>query len=355
MSKAFALIRPFLHLLPPETAHNLGLYALQKGLLSPAAQPPVESLHVKAFGLNFVNPVGLAAGFDKNATAINALLGQGFGFVETGTVTPRPQDGNPRPRIFRLSEDRGVINRLGFNNEGLSAYVDHFRRRNKKLGIAGANIGKNKDATDAVSDYVDGLWLVYPFADYITVNISSPNTQGLRALQQREALTELLSALKTAHGECAAVQGRHVPLLLKIAPDLTDADLEDVAGVVMAQGIDGVIIGNTTISRPTLASKHAGETGGLSGKPLMTLSTDRLKRFYQITNGAIPLVGVGGIASAQDAYAKIRAGATLVQLYTALVYQGFSLVREITSGLEILLARDGFTHISQAVGHDAKR
>ena len=353
MVTAFALLRPFLHRLPPETAHNLGLCALVHGVWPSAPAEYFPALEVKAFGLTFANPIGLAAGFDKNAVAINALLRQGFGFVEAGTVTPQPQPGNPKPRVFRLSEECAIINRLGFNNNGLASFIEHFQRHDKTLGIAGANIGRNKNATDAVADYMTGLTVVYPYADYITVNISSPNTQGLRAMQSREALTELLAALQQTRAQCKKKQGKNVPLLLKIAPDLENADLEDVAEIVLAHAMDGVIISNTTITRSAaLHSASANETGGLSGKPLFALSTDRLKQFYRITGGKIPLVGVGGVSSAQDAYLKIRAGATLVQLYTALAYQGFSAVHEIQRGLAALLARDGFSHVQQAVGAD---
>lgn len=355
MTFTFRLLRPLVHALSPETAHNLGLFALQNRLFPPASKANAPSLRCHVFGMDFPNPVGLSAGFDKNAVAINGLLAQGFGFVETGTVTPLPQGGNPRPRIFRLSEDEAVINRLGFNNGGLESYLEHFRRRNKSAGIAGANIGKNKNQPDAVADYVTGLQAVYPHADYITVNISSPNTQGLRDLQQRDALLQLLSALEQARKKCMERYGGKVPLLLKVAPDLQPQDMEDIVGAVLAHGFDGLIVSNTTIARPPLKSAHANETGGLSGKPLFTPSTEVLKQFYRLVAGRIPLVGVGGIASAQDAYLKIRAGASLVQLYTALVYQGFGLVGEINRGLAELLARDGFASVADAVGVDAGR
>jgi len=286
MSFLFRLLRPLLHLLPPEKAHNLGLWALRHHLLRSAPALDLPILRCKAFGLAFPNPVGLAAGFDKNAVAVNGLLAQGFGFVETGTVTPLAQPGNPRPRIFRLSEDEAVINRLGFNNGGVGPYIRHFRRRNKHSGIAGANIGKNKDATDAVADYVTGLQAVYPFADYVTVNISSPNTQGLRALQQREALAQLLSALDQTRDACAQRFGTHVPLLLKVAPDLEDGDMKDIVDTVLEFDIDGLIVSNTTISRPdSLKSGHRNETGGLSGKPLSALSNATLKKFYSWWRG----------------------------------------------------------------------
>ena len=348
------IFMPLIHCLPPEVAHRLGLWALKCGALPAAAPVMRPELQMKVLGLSFANPVGLAAGFDKNAEAVNALFDQGFGFVEAGTVTPLPQPGNPRPRLFRLKQDAAVINRLGFNNRGLAVFLDNFRRIDKSKGIAGANIGKNKNATDAVADYVTGLQAVYPHADYVTINISSPNTQGLRALQQREALSELLSALDKARGECLARSGKSIPMLLKVAPDLTAAEREDVADMVLAHGIDGIVVSNTTIARPaSLRSRHAHEAGGLSGRPLFAPSTEALRDFYRLTGGRLPLVGVGGIASAQDAYAKIRAGASLVQLYTGLVYQGFGLVRDIQAGLTELLKRDGFSQLHQAVGVDA--
>lgn len=356
MISAYRLLRPLIHSLPPETAHHLALWMLRHRLLPSAPPLRLPELTCHAFGLTFQNPVGLAAGFDKNAVAVNALLAQGFGFVETGTVTPRAQQGNPPPRIFRLEEDEAVINRLGFNNNGLKAYLSHFCRRDRNRGIAGANIGKNKDSEDAVVDYALGLRAVYPHADYVTVNISSPNTQGLRDLQQKEALERLFAALDAIRGHCVDQYGTNVPLLLKVAPDLEDREMRDIVDAVLEFGIDGLIIGNTTISRPdSLRSAYRNETGGLSGKPLYALSTAVLKKFYVLIQGRIPIIGVGGIASAQDAYMKIRAGATLVQLYTALVYQGFSLVNDINKGLAELLRRDGFANVEKAIGVDAMK
>lgn len=354
MADAFTLLKPLLHRLPPETVHDMGLKALRLGLVNVPELPRNPALFVHALGLQFNNPIGLAAGFDKNAVAINPLLKHGFGFVEAGTVTPLPQPGNFKPRIFRLPEDGAVINRLGFNNEGLAHFVEHFRRRNKLLGIAGANIGKNKDSQSAVADYVLGLETVYPYANYVTINISSPNTPGLRTLQAHEALEPLLSTLITTREQCKTKHGRVVPLLLKVAPDLEEKEMESIAGLVLAHGIDGMVIGNTTISRPFLKSMNAGEQGGLSGKPLFALSTEVLKKFYRLTGGKIPLIGVGGVSSGEDAYAKIRAGATLVQLYTALVYRGFMVVHEIQNKLVELLEKDGFNNIMQAIGADNK-
>lgn len=303
------------------------------------------------FGLEFKNPVGMAAGFDKNAQVISPLLRQGFGFAEAGTVTPLPQPGNPKPRLFRLREDKAVINRLGFNNKGLDYFVKHFARRDHGLGIAGANIGKNKDTQEAAQDYVRGLNAVYPYADYITINISSPNTPLLRNLQEREPLSQLLSELINTKKQCALTHKKNIPLLLKIAPDIDAGQREDIAGTVLDKGIDGLIVSNTTISRPSsLQSIYKNETGGLSGSPLFGLSTSTLAEMYRLTKGKIPLIGVGGIASPEDAYLKICAGASLVQLYSALVYQGFGLVHAINHELPQLLKRDGFSHISEAIG-----
>jgi dihydroorotate dehydrogenase len=356
MTDLFTLTRPLLHCMDAEAAHHLALRALSLGLVpAPRLRAPSPALSQTLFGLSFANPVGLAAGFDKNAVAVNALLRQGFGFVEAGTVTPLAQPGNPKPRMFRLSEDRAVINRLGFNNEGLEHFTRNFAGRDAKLGIAGANIGKNKDQTDAVADYVRGLEAVYALADYVTINISSPNTQGLRDLQHEEALGALLGALRAKAAELHASTGKHTPLLLKIAPDI-DADARAaIASVISTHPIDALIVSNTTISRPEhLQSPHRAQTGGLSGAPLMALSTQVLADMYRLTKGSLPLIGVGGIASPADAYAKIRAGASLVQLYSALAYQGFALVRRMVDELPALLARDGFTHIREAIGADAR-
>ncbi len=349
----FSIVRPLAHALPPETAHMLALAALRLGLIPSASRVDHPAISVHAFGLVFRNPVGLAAGFDKNAMATDALLKQGFGFVEAGTVTPLPQAGNPQPRLFRLIEDDAVINRLGFNNDGLDGFVAQLKRRRPEAGIVGANIGKNKDSADAAIDYVTGLHAVYPYVDYVTINISSPNTEGLRALQKRAALDELLSVLAKAREACAVEHNRQVPLLLKVAPDLDQKEKEDITDKAAEYAIDGLIVSNTTVSRPPLKSRSAAETGGLSGKPLFDLSTQALKEFYRLSGGRMTLIGTGGIFSAEDAYAKIRAGATLVQLYTALVYKGFGIVGDIEKQLPALLARDGFAHVSDAVGVDA--
>lgn len=302
----------------------------------------------RRFGLEFPNPVGLAAGFDKNAEVPEAALRLGFGFAEFGTVTPLAQAGNPKPRIFRLPEQRAVINRLGFNNAGLEPAAARAEALQGRSGIIGGNIGKNKDATDAVADYVTGTVRLSPLVDYLTVNVSSPNTPGLRALQGRAMLTELLSAVQAA-------RLKPVPVLVKIAPDLTEDDLEDIIRAVIDTQVAGIIISNTTIARPPgLPVKLAAEAGGLSGVPLFGPSTEMLRRAYRLIGDVVPLVGVGGIASADDAYAKIRAGASLVQLYTAMVYQGPGLVRRIKTGLAARLKADGYARLDDAVGADVR-
>ncbi len=330
--------------LPAESAHNVTLkLARAAGPFLPQPAPDDPRLAVRAIGLNFPNPVGLAAGFDKNAAVPDAIAKFGFGFVECGTVTPRPQAGNPRPRLFRLSEDGAVINRMGFNNGGMEEAAPNLERRSGK-GVVGINIGANKDSTDRISDYEKTFTRLAPLADYVTVNVSSPNTPGLRGLQNRDELTGLLDRLVTLRAS------RKIPLLLKIAPDLDDNAQDDIAAVVRASGIEGLIVSNTTIARPALKSPHAGESGGLSGKPLFEPSTRMLAAMHARLNGAVTLIGVGGIASGADAYAKIRAGASLVQLYSALALQGPRLVMRIKTELAACLARDGFAKVSDAVG-----
>jgi dihydroorotate dehydrogenase len=341
----YALARPLLFALNPETAHGLTIKALKMGMLPPAgADDPI--LATTLAGLSLPNPIGLAAGFDKNAEVPDPLLRLGFGFVEAGTVTPLPQSGNPRPRMFRLVEDRAVINRLGFNNQGLDVFVRRLRARARRPGIVGANVGANKDAGDRIADYERGVAAVRDHASYITVNISSPNTPGLRALQSRDALAELVERAMSARGESGP------PLFVKVAPDLTDDDVRDIAEVALAGRIDGLIVSNTTIARPALRSRHAGEAGGLSGAPLLAPSTRVLRDFRAATGGRLPLIGVGGVASGADAYAKIRAGASAVQLYTGLVYGGPGLVASIKRELAGLLRRDGFRSVASAVGAD---
>lgn len=346
--------RPALFLLPPEKAHGAAICALQRGLM-PEYGTPHASLRTIVMGIMFDNPVGLAPGFDKNAECFAGAIRAGCGFVEIGTVTPKAQPGNPAPRVFRLVQQEAIINRLGFNNEGVEAAAARLSQRSGR-GVVGGNIGRNKESADAVADYATAMRALYPHVDYITANISSPNTPGLRALQASEELKTLIEALQKLRTELIASGVARKPILVKIAPDCDDDMLRAIAEMALATKLDGLIVGNTTVTREALeGSPYAGETGGLSGKPLFALSTERLKKTYQLTNGTIPLIGVGGIASAEDAYAKIRAGASLVQLYTALVYQGFGLIREINEGLAKLLARDGFTSVSAAVGVDAKR
>jgi len=342
----YPLLRPLLFKLPPEDAHHAALTALRLGMLPKAPTHPFPRLEQTLWNIHFPNPVGMAAGFDKNAQAIDGLAGQGFGFVECGTVTPRPQPGNPKPRLFRLIEQEAVINRLGFNNDGLAAYTRNVARRHAGV-VLGGNIGKNKDSEDAVADYVTCLSAIYPLVDYITINISSPNTPGLRDLQAQAALVTLVRAMHATRREQMSGGVPHKPILVKIAPDLDEAAINLIAETALAESVEGLIVSNTTISRPGITST---EQGGLSGKPLMSLSTQVLASIARATERKIPLIGVGGIASAEDAYEKILHGASLVQIYTALIYQGFGLVREIVAGLDQLLARDGFAHISEAVG-----
>jgi dihydroorotate dehydrogenase len=347
----FKLAGPLVRLFDPEAAHGLTIKALKMGLVPNQPRVSAPSLEVALWGLRFPNPVGLAAGFDKNAEVPDAMLRQGFGFVEIGSVTPRPQPGNPRPRMFRLAEDQAVINRMGFNNEGLEAVARRLEAR-PRIGIVGANLGKNKDTEDAASDYEKGAARLAPLADYMVINVSSPNTPGLRALQGRAQLEELVGRTRVAL-DGAITSGKRPPLLLKIAPDLNDEDLVDIAAVALAGALDGLIVSNTTIDRPaSLRSPHAKEPGGLSGAPLFRPSTAVLGRMYTLTEGKLPLVGVGGIASGADAYAKIRAGASLVQLYSAMVYQGPALVSRINRELIELLKRDGFASVAAAVGAD---
>jgi dihydroorotate dehydrogenase len=341
----YRLAGPLLRRLDSETAHRLAIRALATGLwpAPPRDDPPI--LQQRLWGLDFPSPIGLAAGFDKHAEAPDALLRHGFGFVEIGTVTPKPQAGNPRPRLFRLAEDRGAINRMGFNSEGLEAATARLARRPKR-GIVGLNLGANKDSPDHAADYVAGLRSVAGLAQYYVINISSPNTPGLRGLQGKDRFGDLLARL-------AAARPAGTPLLVKIAPDLSEAELADIVEVALARAIDGLIIGNTTVSRPpTLHSRHRSEAGGLSGAPLKALALDVLRRAWRVSQGKLPLIGVGGIESGADAYQRIRAGASLVQLYTALVFEGPSLVNRIKRELAMLLERDGVRSIGEIVGAD---
>jgi dihydroorotate dehydrogenase len=345
----FSLLSPLLRSLPPEAAHRLTLPGLAAGIGGSVtgSDPPI--LRQRLWGREFSNPIGLAAGFDKEARAPDALLRLGFGLVEVGTVTPRPQPGNPKPRVFRLAADGAVINRLGFNSGGLDRLIARLRARDRTVGIVGVNLGRNRDSADAVADYALGVRRAAPLADYLVVNVSSPNTPGLRDLQSRGALERLLHGVLAARAE----SGARPPLLVKVAPDLTPAESGDIAAVARAAGIDGIIVGNTTVARPEgLRSPAAREAGGLSGRPLFAPSTALLADFYRLTDGRLPLIGTGGVASAHDAYAKIRAGASLVQLYTALIFSGPALLREIKTGLATLLRRDGFACVADAVGAD---
>jgi dihydroorotate dehydrogenase len=346
MAAWYSLIDLFLSRLDAEAAHGVALRALKSGLLPSDHRADSSSLAVRVWGRSLANPIGLAAGFDKNAEVPDAMLALGFGFVEIGSVTPRPQDGNPRPRLFRLAEDRGVINRMGFPGQGLDAARSRLATRPRR-GFVGANVGANKDSTDRAADYVACSVALAPYADYLVCNVSSPNTPGLRNLQGRTQLADLLKRVQDA------IAGKPVPLLVKIAPDATDDDLDDIVAVCRELKMDGIIVGNTTLSRPSsLRSIRRAEAGGLSGAPLTALATEVLRRTAQRVEGQFPLVGCGGVGSGADAYAKIRAGATLVQLYTAMVFDGPPLIRRIKDELALLLARDGFATVTEAVGAD---
>jgi dihydroorotate dehydrogenase len=344
----FAL--PIARRLDPEDAHRLALRALATlPMLGTGRDDP--KLRVSAFGLEFPNPLGLAAGFDKNAEVPDALLRAGFGFVEVGTLTPRPQAGNPRPRIFRLPADDGLINRLGFNNDGVEAGRARLDARAGRVGIVGANVGANRDSKDRIADYVTGIERLAPFAGYLTVNISSPNTPGLRQLQAGAVLDDLLARCVEARDRLR----QRRPLLLKIAPDLSLRELDDLVTVAKKRGIDGMIVSNTTISRAKdLRDPNAREEGGLSGKPLFALSTWMLTEAFKRVEGAFPLVGTGGIDSVETAWRKLRAGASLLQLYTALTYKGFGIVGAIKQGLSERLAKGGHRSISEIVGADVR-
>jgi len=347
----FRLLRPALFALDPETGHRLALAGL-KALPARAPMPIPAALRVEVAGLAFPNPVGVAAGFDKDAEVPDQLLDLGFGFAEVGSITPLPQAGNPTPRLFRLVEDRAVINRMGFNNQGAEAALERLRARARaeRGGIVGVNIGANKDAADRVADYARMTEVMAPVASYLCVNISSPNTPGLRALQDEGALTALLDAVMDARA--AATPQAAPPVFLKVAPDLEPADVDAIARIAIDKGLGALVVSNTTITRPALRSHHAKETGGLSGAPLKALALQRLRDFRKATGGTIPLVGVGGIASAEDAWERIRAGASLVQLYSAMVYEGPGLGARIARGLIPLMHRDGFASIAEAVGSE---
>jgi dihydroorotate dehydrogenase len=356
-------------LLDAERAHNLGILGAKMGFFPRETRPDPPSLATTVWGRKFPNPIGMAAGFDKHAEIIEPLLGIGFGFVEIGSVTPLEQPGNPKPRCFRLKEHRAVINRYGFNSEGVDVAQGRLAALRKKqqqqgvppfpAGMVGVNLGKNKTSPDAAADYTTGVYKLGPYADYLVINISSPNTPGLRALQSRGELENLVKAVKAARDQMDWKKNTNgpPPLLVKIAPDLTEADKADIAAVAMKQGVDGLIISNTTIERPGSIPDHphGKETGGLSGAPLFEPSTAVLRDMYKLTKGKIPIIGVGGVATGQDAYDKIKAGASLVELYSAFSYEGPSLVPRIKKELAVCLEKDGYKCVADAVGADHRK
>ncbi|MDP5104342.1 MAG: quinone-dependent dihydroorotate dehydrogenase [Erythrobacter sp.] len=345
----FRLIRPAIFALDSETGHRLAIRVLS-ALPLRGPMPLPDRLATTVAGLTFPNPVGVAAGFDKDAEVPDALLGLGFGFTEVGSITPLPQTGNPKPRLFRLVEDQAVINRMGFNNSGGAAALQRLSARAEQPGIVGVNIGANKDSPDRIADYAVMAKMMAPFASYLCVNVSSPNTPGLRALQDEGALAALIDAVIAARAESASET--LPPIFLKVAPDLEAADIDAIARIALDKQLGALVVSNTTISRPELRSHHAGETGGLSGAPLRSLATQRIRDFRKATGGGIPLVGVGGIATAEHAWERIRAGASLVQLYSAMVYEGPGLGGRIARRLDALMRRDGFTTIAEAVGSE---
>jgi len=339
----YPFIRPLAFALDPERSHRLTIRALE---MMPKHRPPdfSQSLKSTVAGIDFPTPVGLAAGFDKDAEVPEQMLTLGFGFLEVGTVTPRPQDGNPKPRLFRLRQDRAVINRMGFNNAGQPAAYQRLLQCTHMHGVIGVNIGANKDSADRIADYVAGVRSMSPVARYITINISSPNTPGLRQLQDEGALRALLSAVQEARDP------KGPPIFLKVAPDLGEGEPDQIVRVAIQHGIDAIIVANTTVSRPMLRSKHRKESGGLSGAPLRSLSLRALRNFRSASGGEIPLIGVGGIANAEDAWERIRAGASLIQFYTAMVYEGPHVAVRIADGLARKLKQEGMRNIAQAVG-----
>jgi dihydroorotate dehydrogenase len=352
----YGLIGPVLGRMDAERAHGLAIGALKAGLGGRARAPDDPLLTSELWGLRFANPIGLAAGFDKDAEVIGPILDLGFGFTEVGSITPEPQPGNPRPRLFRLSEDRAVINRMGFNSAGLTVARANLERARgqtagRTSGFVGVNLGVNKQSADPASDYRRGVEALGPLADYLVINVSSPNTPGLRALQDRSRLIGILDTVRRAIADLP--NGKRPPLVLKIAPDLTAEDLRDIAQVAVESGLHGLAVSNTTIARPQgLRSLHRDESGGLSGQPLMEPSTRVLADLYRLTEGRVPMIGIGGVSSGETAYRKIRAGASLVQLYTGLVYGGPGLIGRIKRGLSELLRRDGFSSVAEAVGAD---
>jgi dihydroorotate dehydrogenase len=341
--RLYPLIRPLAFAFDAETAHRMAINALK---IVPPRRPPdfPASLKTRVAGIDFPTPVGLAAGFDKDAEVAEQMLSIGFGFVEVGTLTPRPQEGNPRPRLFRLNQDSAVINRMGFNNRGQPDAFARLVECTHMHSVIGVNVGANKDSADRIGDYVAGVRAMAPVAKYLTINISSPNTPGLRGLQDEGALDDLLAAVQEA--------GAKKPIFLKVAPDLGDGDPERIVRACLDHKIDAIIVSNTTVSRPPLKSRHASEGGGLSGVPLRPLALDALRRFRRASAGEIPLIGVGGIASADDAWERIRAGASLVQLYSAMVYEGPHIGARIARGLAERVARAGFANVAEAIGSE---
>ena len=350
MSLFYKMGTAAMRMLPAEPAHKTTIKALKSGLGPSVVTEASPELATQVGGLNLPNPVGLAAGFDKDCEVPDAMLAAGFGFVECGTVTPRPQIGNPKPRLFRLTEDQAVINRMGFNNGGLDVFKERLTKRQGNAGLIGANLGANKDSTDRVGDYVAGLKSLWGLSDYFTINISSPNTPGLRDLQNENAMDELLGRIAEARAELTNENSSY-PVFLKVAPDVDRGEIERIVEQARTHGMNAIIVSNTTIARPdTLQSPHKGEGGGLSGAPLFEPSTEVLREFYAAAQGKIDLIGVGGISNGEQAYAKIRAGAKAVQLYSALVFKGPGLVTEINRDLKARLKADGFSSISEAVG-----
>lgn len=374
-------VNPLFSLLDPEDAHRFAIWAAARGLVPKEKRRDPPILEVEVWGRKFSNPIGLAAGFDKSAEAVEGLLGMGFGFMEVGSVTPIPQEGNPKPRVFRLPEQGAIINRYGFNSEGIVVVAkrlgaQHGKRKLAETssttlplsteqqkpggkagpGILGVNIGKNKTSEDAAADYVQGVHTLSQYADYLVINVSSPNTPGLRKLQGRKQLKDLVKKVLSARDDMQWGEEGPPPLLVKIAPDLSKQDLADIAAVALTMRLDGLIISNTTISRPdsVIGLARADEVGGLSGKPLFKLSTDILKEMYQLTRGRITLIGCGGVSCGEDAYKKIRAGATLVQLYTAFAFEGPALIPQMKAELAACLERDGFKSVQEAVGADLR-
>ncbi|MDB2550945.1 quinone-dependent dihydroorotate dehydrogenase [Rickettsiales bacterium] len=347
-------IKPILFQIDAEKAHNLAIWALKNNILKYPKIINYNSLKVTICGIEFDNPIAMAAGFDKNAKVISSLFKFGFGSIECGTVTPKSQIGNVKPRIFRLKEDKAIINRLGFNNVGIEGFLHNLKKQsiNQTFGI---NIGKNKDQKDAAADYLSLLERVYGLSSYITINISSPNTKDLRNIQQKSELDLFLQNIAGKKSELIAKTGKIIPIFLKIAPDLNQDELKSIADNVLKNQIDAVIISNSTISRNNLKSQYQSEDGGLTGKPLFDMSNEILSRFYQLTEGKIPLIASGGVFSASDAYEKIKIGASMVQIYSAFIYEGFSLVEKIKEDLNILLKNDNFGNISEAIAKDVAK